>query len=308
MKPYPDLQAALSDAFKLAASMTYKFAVANFPRGGGKAVIALPHDFVPQARHGLLRRYGTLIRQLGGLFQTGVDVGTFPSDMDVIAETGAPYVACRTPEKGGAGCSGQATALGVFSGMQSVCEYLFGDESLTGKRVLVQGAGSVGWPLIDLLRKAGAEVLFSDVDQTIIRHFRDELGFQFVPAETVYETPCDIFSPCALGGIINHRTILRLQCLAVAGAANNQLAEPDDADRLRERNILYAPDYVINFGGAIAITGIEEMGWSRVEAEEKVKSVRETLRRIFEVSAAEGITTDTTARRIAESRLSGATI
>ncbi|MFQ6078665.1 MAG: Glu/Leu/Phe/Val dehydrogenase dimerization domain-containing protein [Thermodesulfobacteriota bacterium] len=306
MKPYPDLRAALSDALKLAASMTYKFAVANFPRGGGKAVIAPSPEFDQRARPDLLRRYGTLIHGLGGLFQTGVDVGTSPSDMDVIAETGAPYVACRTPEKGGAGGSGQATALGVFSGMQAVCEYLFGDESPAGKRVLVQGAGSVGQPLIGLLREAGAEVLFSDVDQDTIRHFRDELGLAFVPPEAIYETPCDIFAPCALGGIINHRTIPRLQCLAVAGAANNQLAEPDDADRLRERNILYAPDYVINFGGAIAITGIEDMGWSRVEAEEKVKSVRETLRRIFEVAVAEGLTTDATARRMAESRLSGA--
>lgn len=308
MKSYPDLQAALSDALKLAASMTYKFAVANFPRGGGKAVIALPPGFDQRARPDLLRRYGTLIHGLGGLFHTGVDVGTSPSDMDVIAETGAPYVACRTPEKGGAGGSGKATALGVLSGMQAVCEYLFGDESLAGKRVLVQGAGSVGGPLIDLLRETGAEVLFGDVDQATIRHFRDELGLAFVPPETVYETPCDIFAPCALGGILNQNTIPRLQCLAVAGAANNQLAEPDDADRLRERNILYAPDYVINFGGAIAITGIEEMGWSRVEAEEKVKSVRKTLRRIFEEAAAEGITTETTARRMAESRLSGATI
>jgi leucine dehydrogenase len=308
MKPYPDLRSALDDALKLATSMTYKFAVADFPRGGGKAVIALPHDFNPRARHDLLLRYGTLIRQLGGLFQTGVDVGTTPSDMDVVAETGAPYVACRTPEKGGAGGSGQATALGVFSGMQAACEYLFDDESLSGRRVLVQGVGSVGGPLIDLLREAGAEVLFSDVDQATIKHFRDELGLEFVPAETVYDAPCDIFSPCALGGILNPKTIPRLQCLAVAGAANNQLVEPDDAERLRERNILYAPDYVINFGGAIAITGIEDMGWSRVEAEEKVKSVRKTLRRIFEAAASEGITTETAARRIAEFRLSGVTM
>jgi len=214
-------------------------------------------------------------------------------------------VACRTPEKGGAGGSGQATALGVFSGMRAVCEYLFGDESLEGKSELVQGAGSVGEPLIDLLRGAGAEILFSDVDQATIEHFRDGLGLAFVAAETVYDTRCDIFAPCALGGILNQGTIPRLKCLAVAGAANNQLAEPADADRLRERNILYAPDYVINFGGAIAITGIESMGWSRVEAEEKVMLARGTLRHIFEVAEAEEITTEAAARRIAESRLSG---
>jgi leucine dehydrogenase len=304
MKPYPDVETALHDALRLAASMTYKFAVADLPRGGGKAVIGLPDDFDPCARPDLLRRYGALIHRLGGLYQTGPDVGTSPADMDIIGETGAPHVFCRTPAKGGAGGSGTATALGVFSGMQAVCEYLFGDESLVGKRVLVQGAGSVGEPLINLLKEAGAEVLFSDVNQAAIRHFQDELGLKFVPAETIYNTPCDIFAPCALGGVLNQSTIPRLKCLAISGAANNQLDQPADADRLRERNILYAPDFAINIGGAMASTGIEAMGWSRVEAEERVRSVRQTLRQIFEVAAAEGITTEAAARRIAESRLS----
>ncbi len=308
MKSYPDLREAVRDALRLAASMTYKFALANFPRGGAKGVIALPPDFDPSARQDLLRRYGALIHQLGGLYETGPDVGTSPTDMDIIAETGAPYVFCRTPENGGAGGSGEATALGILSGMQAVCEYLFGDASLASKRVLVQGAGSVGWPLIDLLIEAGAEVLFSDVDDAIIRHFRDEMGLQFVPAEDIHDTPCDIFSPCALGGILNSETIPRLKCRAVAGAANNQLAERADADRLRERGILYAPDYAINVGGAVAITGIEAMGWSRVEAEERVISIRQTLRGIFDLATAEGISTEAAARRIAESRLSGTEI
>ena len=307
MKPYPDFQEALRDALRLAASMTYKFALADLPYGGGKAVIALPPDFDPGERSDLLRRYGVLIHQLGGLYQTGPDVGTSPHDMDIIAEAGAPYVFCRTPANGGAGDSGGATALGVFNGIQAVCEHLFGGGSLKGKRVLVQGAGSVGRPLIDLLREAGAEVLFNDVDQAAIRHFRDERGLQFVPAKAVYDTPCDIFAPCALGGILNRNTIPRLKCLGVAGAANNQLAEPADADRLRERRILYAPDYVINIGGAMAITGIEAMGWSREKADERVRSVRQTLHHIFEMAEAEGITTDAAARRIAESRLSGVT-
>jgi leucine dehydrogenase len=158
MKPYPDLQAALRDVLRLAAGMTYKFALADLARGGGKAVNALPTELDPHARPDLLPRYG------------------------------APYVFCRTPAKGGAGGSGQAAALVVFSGMQAVCEYLFGDESLAGRRVLVQGAGSVGGRLIDLLREAGAAVLFSDVDQATIRHFRDELGLHFVPADEVYNT------------------------------------------------------------------------------------------------------------------------
>ena len=306
MKPYPSFSDALADALKLASGMTYKFSVVGFPRGGGKAVIAIPPDFDSSQRPDLLRRYGSLIRQLGGLYETGPDVGTSSEDMDIIAETGEPYVFCRSPAKGGAGDSAPATALGVFSGMQAVCEHLFKNSSLAGKRVLVQGAGSVGRLVIDRLLKADAEVLFSDVDQETICHFEDELGLSCVAADNVYATPCDIFSPCALGGVLNQKTIPRLKCRAVAGAANNQLASPGDALRLRKKSILYAPDYVISAGGAIAVTGMEAMGWSKKRADDKVRSIRQTLQQVFKMADTEGITTDEAARRIAESRLAAA--
>ena len=304
MKSYPNFKAALEDALQLAASMTYKFAAADFPSGGGKAVIALPFSFDIHQRPSLLRHYGTLLKQLGGLFQAGPDVGTSPADMDIIAETGAPFVFCRTPEKGGAGGSGKWTALGVFSGMQAVCKQLFDNESLRGRVVMVQGTGSVGHPLIELLLKSGAEVLFSEVNQTAIQHFRDKLKFPFVPPERVYDTPCDIFAPCALGGILNRDTIPRLKCIAIAGAANNQLAEPTDAMRLVKRNILYAPDYVISVGGAMAIIGIEKMGWSLDEARAKVNSIKQTMLQVFKLAKDDHITTDTAAKRIVDSRLS----
>jgi leucine dehydrogenase len=304
MKPYPDPRAALQDGLRLAAGMTYKFAVPGIPRGGGKAVIDIPPDFDPQSRPALLRRYGTLVRQLGGLFYTGPDVGTSSNDMDIIADTGAPYVFGRTCTAGGAGDSGPITARGVFAGLQVACETLYGDTCLKGRRVLVQGTGHVGGKLIQHLRAAEAEVLFNDIDEAAIEHFRDELGLQFVPCESVYETDCDIFVPCALGGILNPRTIPHLKCRAVAGGANNQLSSPEDAERLRARGILYAPDYVINVGGAMAVPGIEALGWSQAQAEkEVVESVRRALRRVFELAAAEGITTEAAARRIAEERL-----
>jgi leucine dehydrogenase len=185
MKSYPDVQAALQDALRLAEGMTYKFATPGIPFGGGKAVIAIPSDFDPQSRPALLRRYGALVHQLGGLFYTGPDVGTSSADMDIIAETGAPYVFARTPAAGGAGSSGPATALGVFTGIRVACEHLFGEASLKGRRVLVQGTGSVGGTLIEYLRAADAEVVFSEVDEDAIRRFRDELVLQFVPAEAV---------------------------------------------------------------------------------------------------------------------------
>jgi glutamate dehydrogenase/leucine dehydrogenase len=304
MKTYPSPEAAFGDALKLAAGMTYKFAVSDVARGGGKAVICIPGALDTQARSDLLRRYGKLVHQLGGLFNTGPDVGTSSADMDIIAQTGAPFVFCRTPAAGGAGSSGPITALGVFTGIQAACEHVFGEGSLKGRRVLVQGAGSVGAILIDYLRAAQAEVLFSDVDEAVIGRLRDELGLAFIADEAVYRTECDIFAPCALGGVLNEDTIPRLKCRVVAGGANNQLAVPGDAENLRARGILYAPDYVINLGAAMAIPGIESLGWSQVEAEKRVaETIRGGLRRVFELADKERISTEAAARRIAEERL-----
>jgi leucine dehydrogenase len=305
MKSYSDQEAALEDALRLAAGMTYKFAVPDIERGGGKAVINIPKSLDPDSRTDLLRRHGKLVHQLGGLFYTGPDVGTSSADMDTIAEAGSPYVFCRTPEAGGAGSPGPFTARGVFSGIKVACEHVFGETSLKRRKVLVQGVGSVGGILVELLGKAGAEVLFSEVDDQLIQHFRDEQGVQFIPLEDVYKTECDIFAPCALGGVINERTIRQLKCRVIAGAANNQLADPEDGGRLRAKGILYAPDYVINVGGAMASPGIETLGWSHSHAEEGVaNSVRSALERIFEMADSADISTNEAARRIAEEHLS----
>jgi leucine dehydrogenase len=305
MKVYPHFESALQDALRLAEGMTYKFAGPGIPFGGGKAVIALPGDFDPQARPGLLRRYGALIHQLGGLYCTGPDVGTSSADMDIIAETGAPYVFSRTPAGGGAGSSGPATALGVFSGIQVACQHLFGDPSLQGRRVLVQGTGSVGGHLIGYLREAGAQVLFSDLDEAAVRRFRDGQGLQYVPPDAVYDTACDVFAPCALGGVLNAGSIPRLQCRAVVGGANNQLAGSEDGERLQARGILYAPDFVVNVGGALFILGVETRGLTRQQAEnEVIETVRRALRQVFALATAEALTTEAAARRIASERLS----
>ena len=303
MKSYPDVPAALLDALRLAEGMTYKMAAAELPRGGGKAVIALPSNFDPAARPALLRRYGALIRQLGGTYQTGPDLGTTPEDMDLIAETAAPYVYARTPSRGGSGGSGPMTALGVYCGIRATWEWVSGQDSLAGVRVLVQGAGTVGGALIERLMGAGALVAFSDVAEQVVRRYRDERGLTYVPPEQVYEAECDIFAPCALGGILNSETIASLKCRAVAGAANNQLTEPEDAERLQARGILYAPDFVLNAGGAIALTGLEALGWSPEDTELRVMEIGARLRRIYEVAAGQGITTEAAARHLAEARL-----
>jgi leucine dehydrogenase len=304
MKVYPDLRSAIDDAMRLAEGMTYKWAMTELERGGGKAVIALPGPLDDEARAGLLRRYGAMVHQLGGLFMTGPDVGTGPEDMDVIAETGSPYIFGRTAGAGGSGDSGLPTALGVFHGIGVACEHRFGSPSLSGKRVLVQGIGSVGRPLARRLVDAGAELLCADVDRQTLRRARTELGAEVVPPERAFETPCDVFAPCALGGILNAETIPRLRCAIVAGSANNQLQTPNDAERLHARGILYAPDFVINTGGGIALIGIEVLGWSREETDQRiVETVTSSLRRVFERSRADDIPTTVAARRFAEERL-----
>lgn len=305
MKQYPDWQAALADVLRLSAGMTNKFAVAGFPRGGGKTVIALPTDFDPADRAGLLRRYGMLVRQLGGLYFTGPDVGTTAEDMDVIAELGAPYVHARSQLNGGAGSSGPATALGVFAAIEATCQQLYGTASLAGRRVIVQGTGSVGGTLLGLLASADAEVWFSEIEPGARSYFQHGLGLPCIPTEEAYDMPCDIFAPCALGGVLNAQTIPRLQCRAVAGAANNQLETAADAERLHERGILYAPDFAINSGGAIAITGREALGWSPEHADSEVRHIGQTLARIYALAAAEGITTEAAARRLVTETLNG---
>jgi leucine dehydrogenase len=304
MKFYPDAESALRDALRLSEGMTYKLAVPGMDFGGAKAVIAVPDSMDPGARPGLLRRYGRLVRQLGGLYSTAPDVGTSSADMDIVAETGAPHVFGRSPAAGGAGSSGPATALGVFTGILLACERLFGEAGLQGRSVLVQGAGSVGETLIEQLGAAGARVLFSEVNEALIRRFRDDRGLEFVPAEAVHATECDVFAPCALGGVLDARSIPHLACRAVVGGANNQLAHPEDAERLRARGILYAPDYVVNVGGAMAGLLIETRGWTRERAEgEVVESVRRALNRVLDVASTRDITTAAAARRIADERL-----
>ena len=304
MKSYPDVRAALLDALRLSEGMTFKFAASGMSFGGAKAVVAIPAVLERESRSALLQRYGALVKQLGGLFRTGPDVGTTPADMDVSATTGSPYIVSRTVEAGGAGDPGPLTALGVFTGIKLLCGRLFGEESVAERTVLVQGAGDVGGSLIRMLREAGAKVLFSEVNETLIRAFRDELGLRYIAPAALYSTDCDIFAPCALGAILNAETIPRLKCRAVAGSANNQLETREDAERLRAKGILYAPDYVINAGGAIGVLGMELQGWTRDRADDEVvETIRRNLVQIFESAASEGIATEAAARKIAEGRL-----
>lgn len=305
LKSYKHPRDALQDAMRLAEGMTHKFAVIDFPRGGGKAVLAVPEDFDPAKREGLMLRYGKWLADLNGIFETGPDFGTGVEDMALIARHFSGVFGIPT-EAGGAGNPGPETALGVFCGIKASCEHYFKSADLTGRTVLVQGVGSVGEPLISLLVEAGCEVRFSEVDPVRASKIRQELGLPFVEPEAVYQEQCDVFAPCATGGIINSETIRQLACSIVAGAANNQLGQSADGEALHNRGILYAPDYVINAGGAIFLPAIEGLGWSIERTRDRIQKIGDTLRNIYDHSKEQGISPARSAEQIAVERVKGA--
>jgi leucine dehydrogenase len=298
MKTYAAPSDALADAMRLAGAMTLKMAAVDMPFGGGKAVLAVPELLEGEARRGLLLHYADLVSSLRGTFNTGPDVNTTVEDMDVIGER-CPYVFCRSEEHGGSGNPGPYTARGVFHGIRASVRHVFGDDSLEGRVVLVQGLGSVGDPLAEALAAAGGRLLASDV----VPGRAERIGVEAVPAEEVIGTECDVYAPCALGGTLNAETIPRLRCRIVAGSANNQLAEPEDAGRLREAGILYAPDFVINAGGVLNSLGVEHLGWAREQIEERLAGIGATLTEIYERADAEGTSTEAAAEQLAGSRL-----
>jgi leucine dehydrogenase len=268
MRVYERPEDGLADALKLSGAMTRKFAVCDVPRGGGKAVLAVPRLFEGSERVELMHRYGEFISSLSGLYATAPDMNTSERDMDVIAER-CEHVFCRSEANGGSGSTAPATAMGVFYGIRAS---VGGD--LRGVRVLVQGVGAVGAVLVRALDAAGAEVAVSDVDPSRVS------GRAVDPADVI-GTECDVFAPCAAGGVIGFDTVEQLRCRVIAGAANNQLSDPAVADRLHERGILYAPDYVINSGGVLHGAGKELLGWDDATLEARLRGLGDLLLELY---------------------------
>jgi len=298
MRVYPAPADGLADAMRLSGAMTWKMAAAGMPRGGGKAVLAVPELPTGEPRKRLLRRYGELVASLGGTYRTAGDMNIAPEDLDVVAET-CPWVYGTT---GRGGNSGRGTARGALHAVRATIEHAFGSPELAGRSVLVQGAGSVGGLLARELADAGARVLVSDVDEARAA----ATGCETVPPARALETEVDVYSPCAVGGTLNADSIPRLACRAVAGCANNQLAAPEDAERLRERGVLYAPDYVVSAGGIIQLIGLEDEGWDEQQLEQRLAGIGGTLRMLFAEADAEGVTPAEAADRLVLRRLSAA--
>jgi leucine dehydrogenase len=307
MKAYRSLDEGLADVLRLSQAMTMKQAAAGLDFGGGKAVLAVPE--VPPTgspeRRDLLLRYGELVDSLGGSYVTAADMNTGEADLDIVGER-TTHVLGRSVACGGSGSSAGGTALGVFHGIIATVRHAFGTDDLAGTHVLVQGVGAVGSHLAELLRDAGAKLTLADLDEERATALADRLGAEWTPAHHALDAACDVFSPCATGSVFSAETIPLLRCRVAAGAANNQLATPWDADRLAARGVLYAPDYVINAGGVIHLAGYERLGWDEARLTARLAGIGQTLTDLFQRAEAEGITTAAAADRMALDRIDAA--
>ena len=300
MWPYETEDDAITDVLRLSKGMTYKSGVSGEDYGGGKTVIW--GDPETDKSEGLFRALGKYIDSLNGRYSTGTDVGTTYNDF-VIMRKETKHVGALPEEYGGSGDSSIPTAYGTFMGIKASCKEKYGSDSLEGKTVAVQGLGKVGGKLIKRLIDAGCEVVGTDINEDYIKEAR-ELGVEIVETEEIYDVDCDIFSPNALGAVINEDTIDRLKCDIIAGAANNVLADESFGDKLYEKGILYAPDYVINAGGLIQVTDeMDPSGYSEERTMKKTEGIYDNLLEVFEISRKEDIPTYQAADKLVEDRI-----
>jgi leucine dehydrogenase len=288
---------ALTDALRLSRGMTYKNALPGLPLGGGKSIII--GDNKSPNRESLLHAHGRFVETLKGRYITAEDVGTSPADMEIVRlET--QHVAGLL---GRSGDPSPFTARGVFRAIQASSKFLRDTDDVSGLTVALQGCGNVGHNLAKLLHEAGAKLIVSDVDERRVARTVEAFGAQRVTGDEIFSVTADVFAPCALGGILNDQTIPGLKVQIVAGAANNQLLDERHGAMLRERNILYAPDYVANAGG-ILNGCVELLSWEPAHALSKVDEIYDTTLRIFVSAQQRNLTTARAADQLAEDRLS----
>lgn len=301
MWTYASEEAAILDALRLSRGMSYKNSVAGLHLGGGKSVII--GDPRKDKSEALFRAFGRFVESLNGRYITAEDVGTSTEDiMQVRSET--KHVAGVDLASGGSGDPSPFTALGVFRGIQASAKDVWGSDSLEGKTVAVQGLGHVGYYLCQHLHKAGAKLIVTDIYDDQIKRVVSAFGAEVVKPNEIYGVKCDIYSPNALGAVINDETIPQLKCAVVAGAANNQLKEDRHGDILKEKGILYAPDYVLNAGGVINVADeLEESGYNEARSTAKVDRIFDTVTKVIEIAKRENIPTYKAADRLAEDRM-----
>jgi leucine dehydrogenase len=295
---YASSDDALADALRLSRGMSYKNAIAGLPFGGGKAVILRePQQKVTEAQ---FEAFGRAVDRLNGRYITAEDVGVSVEDMQVVSRQTRFVSGLMLTDDAAIrdGDPSPRTALGVFIGLKAAVRARLGRDDLNGVRVAVQGLGHVGYSLCELLYRAGAQLTVSDLNDEAVRRARDEFNARPVASEQILLQDVDVLSPCALGGILNSRTIPLIKAAVIAGAANNQLELDADGQRLHERGILYAPDYVINAGGIIWVAAAYLRDEDQTLPLRRIEQIGKTLSEIFEASASRNLPTS----RIADER------
>ena len=297
--PYKSEREAMWDALRLSRAMTYKSAAADLPLGGGKGVIIA--DSHTQKTEALVRAYGRFVDTLGGRYLTTTDVGSTGRDMEYIKQE-TDYVVGLPVTAGGSGDTSIMTGLGIYMGMKACAKEIWGNDSLQGKVVAMQGFGKVATHTAHHLMKEDAALVVTDVFDGALDRARD-LGLKVVKPDDIYGIDCDIFAPCALGGVINPETIPQLKCKVIAGGANNQLLSESDGEALHRMGIMYGPDYILNSGGIINVESEISGIYNADRAREKTERVYEIMERVISISKTEEIPSAKAADRLAEERL-----
>lgn len=298
---YSSEQEALTDVLRLSRGMTYKAAISGLNLGGGKAVIiGDPKKLKSEA---LMRRFGKFVQSLGGKYYTAEDVNMKTSDMEYISmET--KFVTGLPESMGGGGDPSPVTAYGVYMGMKATTRKVFGNDSLAGKRIGVQGIGQVGMHLVEYLVKENAKVFVTDISEEKMDVMAEKFGAIPVPQNDIYDLNMDIYAPCALGATLNDETIPRLKCALIAGAANNQLQDEEKHGyMLIDRNIAYAPDFLINAGGLINVYSEYTGNYNRTRAYQQAEKIYDTCMSILNLAEKEKITSQAAAIQLAENRI-----
>ena len=301
MWKYGTEEEALTDVLRLSKGMTYKAAISGLDWGGGKAVIL--GDPKTDKNPKMLERFGEFVDRLGGHYITAKDVGIGAEDLKKI-KTKTSHVLGIEGEANSSGDPSPATAWGVFHGIQACVKHAFSGNSLQGVKIALQGLGSVSYYLLGHLTSAGAEVVGCDIDSAMVERAVQKYGIKTVAPDAIYDVPCDIFSPSALGAAINPQTLPKIKAKIIAGAANNQLATPEQGDELMKRGVVYAPDYAINAGGLINIyyESPAKGGYQKEKAFEHVARVGKTVFDILERSKVEKQPSHLIADSMAEER------
>lgn len=299
MWTYQSEAEAIEDALRLAKGMTYKNAAAGLNLGGGKTVII--GDPKKDKNPEMFRAFGRYIQSLNGRYITAEDVGTTVEDMDTIhLET--DFVTGISPEFGSSGNPSPVTAYGIYKGIKAAANEAFGSDSLEGKTIAVQGVGNVAFTLCEHLHAEGAKLIVTDINKEAVQRAVESFGAEAVDPNDIYGVECDIYSPCALGAVINDETIPQIKAKVIAGSANNQLKTSEHGDMIYEKGIIYAPDFVINAGGVINVAD-ELNGYNAARAMKQVETIYDSLSKIFAISRRDDVPTYVAADRMAEERI-----